>query len=508
MLDFQWQTKDTINVRDEYVKEWFPLTICLLSNGMSVSEAEWEEAQEVHQKQLDIVQGSIVSRIIQNGIPKLVSKRLTQDYKIMHYRMIRNCIIEWSEWPSRQLPILCVDGDSYYIEGRQYTKSFVHEARDAQKCVNYFNSEIAAEVKNRRREQWLGTPDNISGYEQEWRNPELQMGMLRAKPDPKTGMMPMKQQPWDLSPALMANAQRATQDIKEIVGFSETEELAGRDMSGKARRERKLEGGMAAYVYFDNLNQAIEQAGRIVNDLLPYVVGHDERHMTVTKPDGKTASVIFNHMQKDGDLKNVLLQGDFDVEIDTGPSFAVQKEVALEFLQQSITAFPQAFPLIADLWAKNLDVQFMPQMVERFKTMVPPAILAKEDGLPPPPQQPDPQQMMMQQEMQLKQAEMQMKQAELQNKQQQLALDAQQHQMDQERLRQDAVKMIADIQKDNSKHEVEKARLIAELTKIATSAHDNEMKHGINLHKVNLDHDAKMMNMMSSMFNQNNGQNE
>ena len=51
----------------------------------------------------------------------------------------------------------------------------------------------------------------------------------------------------------MANAQRATQDIKEILGFSEAEELMGKDISGKARRERKLEGGMAAYVFFDNL---------------------------------------------------------------------------------------------------------------------------------------------------------------------------------------------------------------------------------------------------------------
>jgi len=42
-------------------------------------------------------------------------------------------------------------------------------------------------------------------------------------------------------------------------------------MSGKARRERKLEGSMSAYVWFDNLNQAIEQGGRVVLDLLPVI---------------------------------------------------------------------------------------------------------------------------------------------------------------------------------------------------------------------------------------------
>ena len=65
----------------------------------------------------------------------------TQDYKIMHYRLIQNQIIDFAEWPSKYLPIVYVDGDSYYIEGRQYTKSFIHRrARDAQKFINYVGS--------------------------------------------------------------------------------------------------------------------------------------------------------------------------------------------------------------------------------------------------------------------------------------------------------------------------------------------------------------------------------
>jgi len=58
--------------------------------------------------------------------------------------------------------IIFVDGDSNFINGQQYTRSFIHEAKDAQKFVNYVGSEIAAEIKNRRREQWIGTPDQYS----------------------------------------------------------------------------------------------------------------------------------------------------------------------------------------------------------------------------------------------------------------------------------------------------------------------------------------------------------
>ena len=493
LLDFQWQTRDTITVCDYFVKEWFPLNIKLVMQGekkFSVTDDEWEKVKEEYNKQLDIVEGrEEARRIIQKLEPKVISERLTQDYQIMHYRMIRNQIIDFSEWPSRQLPIIFVDGDSYYIEGRQYTKSFIHEARDAQKCVNYFGSEIAAEVKNRRREQWLGTPDNISGYEQDWRNPELQMGILRANPDPKTGQMPVKQSPWDLSPAIMQNFQRATQDIHEILGFSENEILQGRDISGKARRERKLEGSMSAYVFFDNMNQAVEQGGRVVNDLLPYIMGDDERSVVVSKKDGKTQTIVVNERGNDGAIKNDLGIGDFDVEIDTGPSFAVQKEIALEFLQTTLQANPQAFPLVADLWAKNLDVQFMPQISERFKTLVPPQILAQEEGKQLPPQPPSPQDQMMQMQMQSQQADIKNKMAEIELKAQKLELEKQKSQLDQVELLLRAKKDQQDAQLNVYDHQL--------------NLHKAKVVHDLDVKKSDQDYDHKISSLLADIYKHN-----
>src|SRR6266446_95267 len=454
LLDFQWTTRDTIIVCDDFVKEWYPLTILRLSNGEVIDKDQWKEREKGFEDNKEFVKGSIVGEIIAREIPKIVGERQTQDYRVMHYRLIRDRIIDFSEWPSRQLPIPFVDGDSYYIEGRQYTKSFIHEARDAQKLHNYSRSEMAAELKNRRREQWLGTPDNIIGYEQDWRNPELQMGILRAKPDPKTGMMPQKMPAWEVSQGLFMAAQATNQDMKEILGFSENESLMGKDISGKARRERKLEGSMSAYVFFDNLNQAIEQGGRIVNDLLPYIIGDEERHMMIAKKDGRTDSIIMNKREGEGDeaiIKNKLDSGEFDVEIDTGPSFAVQKDISLEFFADTLKAFPQAFPLIADLWASQLDLQQMPTIKERFQSLVPPEILAKEQGKPAPPKQPNPQQQMMQMEMEAKQADIKMKAQKLQ-------LDAQKNELEKQKLLVEVQKLQDEKQMNIYDHQLDLAK--------------------------------------------------
>jgi len=480
LLDFQWETRDTIVVCKYTAKEWYPLKILLLSDGSTVTESEWEEMQQSIEMRRRLADASdVVGDLIMRDIPTVRGDRNSKDYKIRQYIMTQNQIISFTDWPSKYLPLIFVDGDSNFINGQQYTRSFIHDAKDAQKFVNYVGSEVAAEIKNRRREQWIGTPDNILGNEQMWRNPELQMGILIAKPDPKSGAMPSKMPPWELSQSLLQQYQRGCQDIREILGFSENEQLQGNDMSGKARRERKLEGAMSAYVYRDNLNQAIEQGGRVVLDLLPVIAGENERHMVISKADGKTDSITLNKVVgEDGNgnkiLENSLDKGNYDIEIDTGPSFAVQKDVALEFLQATLQANPQVFPLVADLWAKNLDVQFGPQIVERFQSLVPPEILAKEQGKAPPPQQPNPQAMMMQMQMQQQQQTMAMNEQKMHLEEQALMERAEELKIRKEKHMLDQAEMILKAREMQTKMGLEQQKLGIEHGKLAVDAERSE----------------------------------
>ncbi len=480
LLDFQWETRDTIVVCKYSRKEWFPVKLYMLNDGRTVTEDEWEDMQPEIEMQQELADSAeVIGEIIRKTIPKVIGERMSKDYKIRQYVLTQNQIIEFTDWPSKYLPIIFVDGDSNYINGQQYTRSFIHEAKDSQKFVNYVGSEIAAEIKNRRREQWLGTPDNILGYEQVWRNPELQAGMLTARPDPKTGAMPQKMPPWELSQTLLQQFQRGSQDMREILGFSENEALQGHDMSGKARRERKLEGSMSAYVWFDNLNQAIEQGGRVVLDLLPVIVGEHERHMVVSKADGRTETITLNKITgetQDGEpiRDNILDDSDYDIEIDTGPSFAIQKDIALEFLQSTLQANPSVFPLVADLWAKNLDVAFMPQIAERFKSLVPPEVIAKEEGKEPPPPKPNPQAMMMQMEMQQKQQEMQMNAQKMQLEEQALMERAEELKIRKEKHMLDQAEMILKAQEMKSKMGLEQQKIKVEHGKLLLDADKTE----------------------------------
>lgn len=479
LIALQDRGRDAVVICDYFTKKWSSFKILRLSNGEVVRESEWEEMQkDLKLKQKIANSSEKLNKEILDLIPTVVSERWTQDYEIWHFRLLKDRILDFSKWPSKYLPGIFVDGNSAFIDGKQYTRSFIREARDVQKYLNFTLSERATEIKNRRREQWLVTPDNILGNEQMWRNPETQLGALVAKVDPKTNMMPQKLPAWQLSPELIQESQSASQDIREILGFSENQSLQGKDISGRARRERKIEGSMASYIFCDNLNQAIEQGGRVVLDLLPYVYS-EERHTIITKKDGKTESIILNKEKKDGSIENEISHGDYDIEIDTGPSFAVQKEVALEFLQQTIQAFPQAFPLVADLWAKNLDVQFMPQISERFKTMVPPQILAQEEGKQLPPQPPSPQDQMMQMEMELKQAELKEKETELQLRQQKYELE-------------------------KEKQQLEKFKMILESKKSVLDINNSDKDRKMDMHKADLNYSSQIAKIMADLHKHHN----
>lgn len=478
----QWVGADEPLITCDYFhKRWEAFTLYMLSNNMMVTKEQWDAMQEDLRKRGQIAKDALIlGGLIEKDIPHITGERMSQRYKIMQFHLLQNTIIDFTLWPSKYLPGIFVDGDSQYLDGQQYTTSFVHDAKDAQRSYNYTTTEIMAEIKNRRKEQWLATPANTAGYDYMWRNPELQMGALVANPDPKTGGMPQKIAPWDLSPAMLQVSQQASQDIREILGFAEADTMGSRDISGKAKQQRRLDASESTYVYHDNLNQAIAQGGRVVLDLLP-VIYSDERGFVVTKQDGATKNVTLNKKLGNGKVENALERGDFDIEIDSGPSFAVQKEVSLELLMGLVQANPAIFPMVADLIAKNLDVQFRPQIEERFKNFVPPEILAKEAGEPPPPPKPNPQEEMMHLEQQVQIAQLQEREHELEIRKEQHALDKEKHEIDRAKLFLELSKLKAQINESVGKGEIENKKMAlnydATMSKIAADIQKEHVKN-------------------------------
>lgn len=472
IIYFQWFDADSVTIVNHFKKEYFKYKCVLLEDGRSMPEDEYKELVEQYTEQ-------------NYPIPAIVDEKTEIDYKIMHYQCIQDQILERTVFPGKILPVIFVDGDSFYYQGIQYTRSFCYYAKDAQRALNYTGVSIAQCLKNLRREPYLGTLANIRGHEDDWKNPERVQGILLAEPDPITKQLPIKQGASEISSSLMTNYQRLTNDIQSQLGMYA--EMMGDETnaeSGKAIFNRGVQGATSLGVYQTNLKYGLRAVGKCMLQMIP-ILYNSERRVSLMMHDGSSRSVMINKKLEDGTTENDLRSGLYDIDLDIGPSYELQKDLYVRTIIQLLQISPQSFNLVADAIVDNLPIQNRMQLVERFRTLVPPEILAKEQGLPPPPPAPPPppppQVMAAQINAQTKQAQLQASTVDQNLKQQDLQLQAARLMSDMEANRQDTgvrnLQSMAEMHKsqmDYKSNEINALSKIIDSTKESSIQKDKE----------------------------------
>lgn len=473
---FYWGDRDTVTVLDMYEKQFFNKKIYHLEDNRYVDKDKYYELAQAYKR-------------IGRRPPEIIDEGEVPDYHIMHYRMTYNEILEENIFPGKQLPIFFVDCNSYKLDGREYTKSFYHDAIDSQRALNYLQIAIMQYIKNARKEAYIATPAQVSGFEQMWVNPENQMGTLLYNPDPLAPERPSKQPPTEVPQSLYQHYQRISADMQAILGFYDANLGAPTDViSGKALGKKIKQGNLSTLMHRHKLVSAIEQCGKCILSMLPELYDTERTVMLMT-PDKKHRNVVINKKMGDGSIENDLTQGNFEVAISVGASYEDQKQEALDTIIQLVTAGgPQLLPLVADIIAQNIDIENRDQLVSRLSTLVPEQIKAKERGEPPPPQPQQPPNP----EVMLQIGNLQQKGNELQFKQQQAMQDAQLKMRDQNlealRLQMEYRNQLSDTQAENLKSFAEVARANADMK---TSAH-NTLSKLVDLHKTKINKQLRM----------------
>ena len=365
----------------------------MLSNGATIDAKDYDEYVKEFEKQ---------SRL--KGRPQkleIVDRRDTEDYKIVHYKLCGSKFLDTTPWPGKYLPIIYVCGDRYFDDGKEYTVSFARYVQDLQKYLNYLQSDLAHAVLNARKEQFIGTPENVKTpkMQQIWRDPANYQGLLLANRD-STGNLPTRLPPLELSQTVIMQYNITDQQISSTLGMFKPVMGDGSPVneSGVARRMSIGQSNTTNYIHFDNIKRAVAHTAKALMDLLPELYTND-RYVKATDKEGNTTVERVNYQDKDGKMVNYLGVRDYALEVKAGSPFLLQKQEAFQQMMSLVQASPQVFPLIADLLAKNLDLENSGQIADRLKTIVPPEVMAKETGKPLPKQEPNPAQIQSQAEM-------------------------------------------------------------------------------------------------------------
>ena len=386
-----WKTEDKVLVAEWWKREEVEREVLLfldIRDGTPVTLTK-EQAETDPD-----VQALLAAQVLQ-----FKQKRAAKSHKVCQYILSGAEVLERRDWPGRYIPIVPVYGDEFNIEGKRYFRSLIHNAKDAQRMVNYWRTTATELVALAPRVPYIGKKGAFDHDQANW-NTANTVSHPYLEYD---GTDMPQRQPLDsgVAAGALQEALNASDDMKAIIGLHDAS-LGARsnETSGKAIMARQREGDVSTFHFQDNKARAIRHTGRILIDLIPKVytseriirvIGEDgtQEAKQVNKPypkvDPKTGEPVVDEMGKAVMAMHDLTSGKYDLTVTTGPSFTTRREEAAMQMTEMIRAFPQAATVVGPELAKNLDWPGADKIAEKLEAMttgqIPPQVQkAIEDG--------------------------------------------------------------------------------------------------------------------------------
>lgn len=397
-----WANDDGVMIAEWWKREEVDTVFYRLSNGYTYRQDQLDKDQDV---QLGLEAGTL----------EIVAQREGKRHKVTQTIMTGADVLEVKDWPGCFIPIIPVYGDETIVEGKRYFRGLIHNAKDAQRMVNYWRSTSTELVALAPRVPFIG-PSGAFDSDPNWNTANTENHSYLEYDGPT----PPQRQPLDSGAAggALQEALNAADDMKAIMGLYDAS-LGARsnETSGRAILARQREGDTATFHFVDNISRAIRHTGRILIDLIPKVYSK-ERVVRILGLDGTPRNVRVNSQEPQpvfgpgnepvvDQNGQALMQiydltiGKYDLTVTTGPSYTTQREEAAAQMTEFVRAFPAAAPIIGDLLAKNLDWPGADEIADRLKKINP----TLQDGANIPPQIQE----------QIKQGAERLKQLELEN---------------------------------------------------------------------------------------------
>lgn len=394
-------------------------------NDDGVIIAEWWRREEVATEIVKMSNGHVYNLEqlatdpdlqvgIEAGVLTEVSRRKGKTYKVTQTIMTGADVLEKNDWPGRYIPIVPVYGDEIVVEGKRYFRSLIHNAKDAQRMVNYWRTTATELVALAPRVPWIGRKGTFNSDAARWNTANTKSHAYLEFDNEVPQRQPLDT---GVAAGALQEALNSSDDMKAIIGMYDAS-LGARsnETSGVAINARKREGDVATFHFVDNLARAIRHTGRILIDLIPKVYT-GERIIRVIGEDGSQDTKKINaptpQLDKDGQpiqqpqidpntgqpaigpdgnpmMETVmaihdLTAGKYDLTVTTGPSYTTKREEAAASMTEMIRAFPASAPVVGPMLAKALDWPGADDVARKLEEMtsgqVPPELQKKiEEG--------------------------------------------------------------------------------------------------------------------------------
>jgi hypothetical protein len=365
----RWFGQDTVTIGEYWKVKEIDDKLLQLSNGYKIFESIFtKEKQELYKGKIQVLQS-----------------RPTQRRQIEWSKMTGVKVLSKRIWPGYWIPIIPVIGnEAIFPDGEIIYSGLIRNAKDPQRMYNYWASIETQLLSAHSKRRIITAEGQLEGHEPEWQKPDS--SILTYKPKSLNGQMvpePHFEQ-FDGVPVGVVNAKVACrEDMKSAMGlYNDSIGATSNARSGVAIARRQQEGDTAIFHYLDNTAVAIQHCGRIVIDLSRKVISKPTWRRILNE-QGKEEQVLFNEETTDANGKKVLYDlsvGEFEVYIDTGPSFASKRQETLDLIVELAKYVPEVLKFSADVVFENADGIGMDRLASRARKFIDPKFLEGEEN--------------------------------------------------------------------------------------------------------------------------------
>jgi hypothetical protein len=301
--------------------------------------------------------------------------------------------IEEREWPGEYLPIIAVVGKELNVDGEVVRKGIVRDLKDPARMVNFSYSETIQTVALQNKIPYIAAAESIEGYEDQWKSANSSNAAYlpyNAYDDDGNQLQkPERQQPAVMPAAQVQLLQVSTEQMRAASGQQNANfGIKSEASSGVGIQRLKVQGETATFHFPDNLRRALQYEARVLIDLIQKTYD-TKRVVRILGLDGKEEKAMLDpeaqgYQEADTteqDIEHIFnpLVGQYDVVIDTGPSFQTQRQEGFTLLSDIASRNPKLMEVAGDLIMRNADIPGAQEIADRLEKALPPG-LADEKG--------------------------------------------------------------------------------------------------------------------------------
>lgn len=475
---FQNESEKVVLVADYYEKKKRKETIYRLSSGQSVTKRQYEKEMQ----EWDLIQQP----------PVVLSERKTEFEYICRYRICENRVLDYVETDYRYFPLVFIDGNSVYLREsgsyRQLTRPYVYHAEGIQKLKNFAGQSLANELENTIQHKFIvpieAVPEDYQSAYQNVQKADVLMYNHFMDGNPGTPLPPPREVQRTPIPPEITNTFRMTDEMTQMIlgSYDSQQGVQSGQLSGVALARGAIQSNNASVPYIVGYIKGLNRIAQIIVDLIPKYY-RTPRTLPVKTPDGKRSFVYIN----DNPKNSIYMNYDPDtlqVKVEAGVNFSMQKEMALQTivnLSQASPSFAQFFneeglPILLD----NIDIRGVDQLKQKAN-----AWMQKQSQAAQQQQQMAQQQQQMEMQQQAMNMAMMQKEAqapaqtvvEMQAVEQNTAIEQARISVKAQEAETKLIEVIAKIDNEKAKSELNAAKVTAEQTRSAIDAAINISKH-------------------------------